>query len=121
MKKKNPEQGSLFNSIRGPIKPRQDLIDKQVDPLMNLTGEKWNMLAILELAGAVCFCGRDKNPKETFCKVHYFSLPRGMRNALYRLVNHGYEEAYKSARELFIRQQSAHDSAIEATNKKRSR
>lgn len=54
---------------------------------------------VRELAGNKCFCGKEKTPAQTFCSRDYFLLPSPLRKALYRRVGHGYEEAYKEARE----------------------
>lgn len=54
---------------------------------------------VRELAGNKCFCGKEKTPSQTFCTRDYFLLSSPLRKALYKRVGHGYEEAYKEARE----------------------
>lgn len=52
---------------------------------------------IAELAGIVCRCGDPKEPRRTFCRRCYYSLPRKLRARLYDLVGGGYERAYDEA------------------------
>ena len=47
-----------------------------------------------ELIGTACRCGNLKQPKQTFCRKCYYSLPEEMRRALYQRMGEGYEEAY---------------------------
>ncbi len=50
-----------------------------------------------ELNGTLCQCGAGKAAKQTFCRKCYFSLPKLMRQALYRRIGNGYEAAYAAA------------------------
>jgi len=50
-----------------------------------------------ELRGETCRCGKKKVSMQTLCRKDYMSLPPGMRQALYRRVGAGYEEAYEAA------------------------
>lgn len=50
-----------------------------------------------ELGGTKCACGQKKTARQTFCKGHYFGLPKGMRDRLYDPVGEGYVEAYRAA------------------------
>jgi hypothetical protein len=50
-----------------------------------------------ELQGIVCRCGKVKRPHETFCKGCYWSLGQNQRNALYKRMGDGYEQAYAAA------------------------
>lgn len=52
-----------------------------------------------ELDGTACRCGRTKQPRQTFCRGCYYSLPVPTRRALYRRFGKGYEEAYAAAAE----------------------
>jgi len=52
-----------------------------------------------ELGSCKCFCGARKVANQTFCKLHYHSLPLAIRDDLYNRFGHGYEEAYTEARE----------------------
>jgi len=56
-----------------------------------------NLDLIRELRGNVCRCGKPKQPKQTFCRKCYFSLPEEKRQALYSRVGEGYAEAYEDA------------------------
>jgi hypothetical protein len=52
-----------------------------------------------ELFGLDCApCGGVKEPKRTFCRKCYYSLPPRLRKALYARVGAGYAEAYDEAR-----------------------
>ena len=55
---------------------------------------------VRELAGTRCRCGSSKTAKRTFCSRCYYSLPISNRNAIYRRIGRGYEEAYLEAVEL---------------------
>lgn len=50
-----------------------------------------------ELEGTVCPCGGPKASRNTFCRTCYFTLPYDMRQALYRRIGEGYQEAYAAA------------------------
>ena len=50
-----------------------------------------------ELRGTQCQCGSVKKTRPTFCAACYRRLPRGERQALYRRIGEGYEEAYVQA------------------------
>ena len=52
---------------------------------------------VRELGSTTCRCGRAKKTRQTFCSQCYYSLPQAMRNALYRRLGVGYEEAYEEA------------------------
>ena len=52
---------------------------------------------VKELAGTTCRCGAEKEAHKTLCRGCYYRLPKGLRNALYRLLGEGYEEAYEAA------------------------
>lgn len=52
---------------------------------------------IAELRGGLCRCGAAKQPRQTFCRSCYFTLPAKMRSALYRRIGEGYEQAYQAA------------------------
>ena len=52
-----------------------------------------------ELGTDKCHCGKKKRNNETFCRTHYYALPKGMQRALYLRFGEGYEEAYVEARE----------------------
>lgn len=53
------------------------------------------LLIYRELGATTCACGATKKARQTFCRVHYFALPVGMREALYDVD--GYVEAYRAA------------------------
>jgi hypothetical protein len=59
--------------------------------------EKTTIELVRELAGSQCMCGSKKTPNQTFCKRCYYRLPKPLRQALYRLISQGYEEAYQAA------------------------
>jgi hypothetical protein len=50
-----------------------------------------------ELIGQTCRCGSSKAMKQTFCRRCYYALPAALRNALYREMGYGYEQAYDEA------------------------
>lgn len=50
-----------------------------------------------ELAGTRCRCGRNKRPKQSFCSLCYFALPKWLQSDLYRTIGNGYEQAYQQA------------------------
>lgn len=50
-----------------------------------------------ELLGTVCRCGNPKGARKTFCGACYYRLPPPVRNALYRRIGEGYEDAYAQA------------------------
>ena len=52
---------------------------------------------VSELKGVTCRCGSMKARSQTFCRKCYFRLPHIFRNALYRKVGEGYEEACDQA------------------------
>jgi hypothetical protein len=52
---------------------------------------------LIELIGKKCRCGAAKGKGKTFCQRCYFSLPQNLREALYRRIGEGYEEAYAQA------------------------
>lgn len=52
---------------------------------------------VRELVGTVCRCGRPKKARMVFCWACYRRLDRHQQAALYRLLGHGYEEAYADA------------------------
>jgi len=56
-----------------------------------------------ELVGQVCRCLAPKAMKQTFCRRCYYRLPVALRNALYREMGHGYEEAYDQAVAFLLR------------------
>ena len=47
------------------------------------------------LRGLDCVCGAKKAPRKSFCRVDYFRLPVGLRNALYE--RDGYPETFRRA------------------------
>jgi hypothetical protein len=59
--------------------------------------DQQQLLLIGELRGKTCRCGKRKASGETFCRDCYFRLPPRMRQALYRGLGNGYEEAYTAA------------------------
>jgi hypothetical protein len=56
-----------------------------------------------ELAEPKCFCGAKKAMMQAFCRPHYSSLPKWMRDRLYQRAGDGYEDAYTAAREYFAK------------------
>jgi predicted amidophosphoribosyltransferase len=51
-----------------------------------------------DLMGTTCSaCGAAKQVRQSFCKRCYRSLPHPMRQALYRRMGAGYEEAFAAA------------------------
>jgi ribosomal protein L40E len=52
---------------------------------------------VRELIGTTCRCGATKASKNTFCRKCFYNLPRERRDALYRLMGEGYEQAYQAA------------------------
>lgn len=66
------------------------------DHIEQITQERVRL--VRELQGMKCFCGAKKREMMTFCAKHYFALPKPMRDALYRGVCDGYEQAYAEAR-----------------------
>jgi hypothetical protein len=60
---------------------------------------QWRLAVRLrdELEGRRCRCLRKKVAGQTFCKTCYYSLPEPMRQALYKKIMAGYEEAYQAA------------------------
>lgn len=55
--------------------------------------EPWERELLEELTQRkICRCGQPKKLKQTFCRG-YFSLPRTIRQALYRYFDAGYQEA----------------------------
>jgi hypothetical protein len=67
--------------------------------LLTETGARWAALAVRELEGTRCYCGAKKQGNQSFCRDEYYALPPAQRQALYRRIGDGYEEAYKNARE----------------------
>jgi hypothetical protein len=65
------------------------------------TPAELSMRLVRELQAAKCFCGAKKVSGQTFCKRHYYDLPRDKRLALYNRIGQGYEEAYQEARGFF--------------------
>ncbi len=60
--------------------------------------------ALKELQSSKCRCGKPKKPGKSFCYFCYTQLPKDQRQALYRRLGDGYEEAYgKSIAYLFNR------------------
>jgi hypothetical protein len=55
--------------------------------------------AVRELASNQCVCGEAKRPKQSFCGACYYSLPRELRNRLYKTLRDGYPEAYDEAKD----------------------
>ncbi len=51
------------------------------------------------LISTKCRCGNAKASKQTFCRTCYLSLPKQIRQALYKRISQGYEEAYAAAAE----------------------
>lgn len=67
-----------------------------------MTEEQQERMRILrELQTDKCFCGKKKRQGETFCRGHYFALPKQMQRDLYQPSGHGYEEAYAAAKKHF--------------------
>ena len=64
---------------------------------MNERSEKTPNELLDELMGQTCVCGRKKLRTQTFCGGCYYTLSRSQRQALYRRVGEGYEEAYADA------------------------
>lgn len=50
------------------------------------------------LRGTVCACGDAKDPGKSFCRKHYFKLPKEERNALYNST--GYVATYRRCLQL---------------------
>jgi hypothetical protein len=56
-------------------------------------------IALSELEGTKCFCGRSKKSGQSFCSKDYFKLPPRLRTKLYVGINDGYLEAYGDAKD----------------------
>ena len=52
---------------------------------------------IRKLRGTECVCGGSKQARMSHCRKCYWALPPEMRQAMYRLMGKGYEEAYKTS------------------------
>lgn len=52
---------------------------------------------LVALVVTICRCDRRKKKGMSFCPPCYRRLPLEMRNALYRRLGKGYEEAYDDA------------------------
>ena len=50
-----------------------------------------------ELQGSQCQCGKNKNPKKSFCRSCYFKLPYNMQSDLYKRIGDGYKAAFDQA------------------------
>ena len=50
-----------------------------------------------QLRSEECLCGKEKKPERSFCYRCFPGLPYEMRQALYRQMGDGYEEAYEAA------------------------
>jgi hypothetical protein len=48
-----------------------------------------------DLRGDICLCGGYKKPGRSFCKHHYFRLPKNLQDALYKRA--GYCETFLAA------------------------
>ena len=55
--------------------------------------------AIRELGSKVCFCGKEKFPRRSFCASCYFDLPANLRADLYKTFSEGYAEVYSEAKD----------------------
>lgn len=51
-------------------------------------------IALADLQSTSCRCGTAKGIRKAHCRACYLRLPEPMRQALYRRVGNGYEEAY---------------------------
>lgn len=45
----------------------------------------------------VCFCGKKKLPRRSFCPKCFYQIPPDMKTALYKPFGQGYEQAYERA------------------------
>lgn len=61
-----------------------------------MTNEK-RLELLAELRGTKCQCGKKKQARRTFCARCYYALPGQMRQDLYHLFGHGYEDSYATA------------------------
>lgn len=62
---------------------------------------------VQELSSTKCRCGRQKQPRQSFCRACYYSLPLNVRNELYQRVAYdskgmismkaGYVQAFMNA------------------------
>lgn len=50
---------------------------------------------IVNFVGVKCLCGADKKTRKSFCRLHYFALPQGLRENLFELD--GYPETFRRA------------------------
>jgi hypothetical protein len=66
-------------------------------PEITITPGQLLRIAVHELAGVQCRCGRPKQPRQTFCRKCYYTLPRPQQRELYQRVGCGYEAAYIAA------------------------
>ena len=57
--------------------------------------------AVKALAGGICWCGKRKTAKESFCPECYHKLPRDLQRGLYKSLADGYVPAYLTARRWF--------------------
>ena len=57
---------------------------------------------VRQLASFECVCTAAKDPRRTFCRKCYYSLPPRMRSALYQRLGQGYEQAVDEA-EAFLK------------------
>ena len=57
---------------------------------------------IRQLAAVECQCSAPTDPRRTFCRKCYYSLPPALRSALYQRLGQGYEQAVDEA-EAFLR------------------
>jgi hypothetical protein len=48
--------------------------------------EEQQVAILRNLLGRQCVCGGRKTPRQSFCRLHYFSMPLGMRERLYEQV-----------------------------------
>jgi len=62
-----------------------------------------NMLWYLqEVQSETCQCGGWKRSSLSFCYSCFLRLPHELREALYRTMGHGFEEAYDAASKYLI-------------------
>lgn len=57
-------------------------------------------------------CGGYKRPRMSFCGQCYRMLPYGLKQALYRRVGQGYEEAFREATEFHEQRRAANAGTV---------
>lgn len=61
---------------------------------------------VLALNGTLCFCGRKKGRKLSFCSLCHRSLPAALRRDLWKPLRDGYEEAVDAAEDFLKQKQT---------------